>query len=52
MLGIGKRELMEDYYFDELAQVVEAWNDLHRPQQEEAEEVHPLEFFGGGGEFL
>ena len=25
-LGIGKRELMEDYYFDEIGAVAEAWN--------------------------
>ena len=49
-LGIGKRELMEDYYFDEIGAVAEAWNALRRPPADEAEAVHPEAFFGGEGE--
>ena len=50
-LGVGKRELLEDYYMDEIGSVVKAWNALRRPPADEAEEaVHPEAFFGGGGE--
>lgn len=50
-LGIGKRELMEDYYLDEIGAVAEAWNALRRPPAEDAEEaVAPEAFFGGEGE--
>ena len=50
-LGIGKRELMEDYYLDEIGAVAEAWNALRRPPAEDAEEaVTPEVFFGGEGE--
>ena len=38
-LGIGKRELMEDYYLDEIGAVAEAWNALRRPPAEDAEEA-------------
>ena len=52
-LGIGKRELMEDYYLDEIGAVAEAWNALRRPPAEDAEEaVTPEAFFGGEGERL
>ena len=48
---IGKRELMEDYYLDEIGAVAEAWNALRRPPAEDAEEaVTPEVFFGGEGE--
>ena len=29
MMGISKRELLDDYYPDELAAVFEAWCDMH-----------------------
>ena len=49
-LGIGKRELLEDYYLDEIGAVAEAWNELHNPRVNETEDISPEAFFGGGGE--
>ena len=34
MLGIGKRELLEEYYHDELPVLFEVWNELHGGKQE------------------
>ena len=31
-LGIGKRELLEDYYMDEIGSIAQAWNELHNPR--------------------
>ena len=46
--GHRQRELMEDYYLDEIGAVAEAWNALRRPPAEDAEEaVTPEAFFGG-----
>ena len=40
MMGISKRELLCDYYPDELATVFGAWSDLHAPPgQRDAEPV-------------
>lgn len=51
-IGIGKRELLEDYYPDEIGAIIGAWNDLHNPHRatEETETIDPLAFFGDGGE--
>lgn len=39
-MGISKRELLEDYYPDELAAVFEAWGELHGiGRAEETEQV-------------
>ena len=53
-MGIGKRELLEDYYMDEIGEVIRAWNALHDPNGDsgEAEMVSPLAFLGDGGERL
>lgn len=51
-IGIGKRELMEDYYLEEISDVVGEWNRLHNPEHEEIVEMKPEEFLGGGGEWL
>lgn len=38
---------------DEIAAVVEAWNDLHRPAADSpAQQVEPEAFFGSDGEWL
>ena len=49
-LGIGKRELLEDYYMDEIGSIAQAWNELHNPSANETEVISPEAFFGGGGE--
>ena len=50
-IGVGKRELLEDYYFDEIGAVIEEWNALHGAGEEE-EEVDGMTFLGGGGEVM
>ncbi|HIU19855.1 MAG TPA: hypothetical protein IAC48_07335 [Candidatus Limiplasma stercoravium] len=52
-MGIGKRELMEDYYPDEIGEIIAAWNELHEPGGREARQAgrDPLAFFGGDGEW-
>lgn len=52
MMGIGKRELMEDYYLSEISAVIEAWNELHRPDTGQEEDVGAMDFFGTGGEWV
>ena len=51
-IGISKRELLEDYYPDELEAIFEAYNDMHdtKKERDTIEEVSPMEFFGIGGE--
>lgn len=51
-MGIGKRELMEDYYMDEIGDILGQWNRLHNPDGEETMEVDAQEFLGEGGEWL
>ena len=48
----SKRELLNDYYMDEIGPVFEEWNRLHDPNREETEEVDPMTFLGGEGEML
>ena len=43
-LGIGKRQLLEDYYFDEINILLEEWNILHGAECEWEEEVSPQAF--------
>lgn len=44
-VGISKRELLEDYYPDEIPLVFEAWGDIHGVKREkEPEEVSVMEF--------
>lgn len=50
-MGISKRELLEDYYFDEISAVIQEWNDLHGAGEKE-EEVDGMTFLGAGGEVL
>lgn len=53
MIGIGKRQLMEDYYPDELPAIFEAWGEMHGAEGKvEDEEVDVMEFLGGGGEII
>lgn len=42
MLGIGKRELLEDYYPDELAAVVEAYAALRGAKTQADEPAEPM----------
>lgn len=45
MIGISKRELLCDYYPDELPAIFEAWGDMHGVKREiEAKEMTPMEF--------
>lgn len=37
-IGISKRELLEDYYPDELPLIFEAWGEIHGVRREEGEE--------------
>jgi len=48
-MGIGKRQLLEDYYFDEIGEIIHQWNALHHGEEGE-DEVDAMTFFGGGGE--
>lgn len=48
MIGISKRELLSDYYPDELPAIFEAWGELHGVEKEaETEEVDLMTFLGG-----
>ena len=51
-IGVSKRELLNDYYADEIGPVIEEWNRLHDPRREETETVDAQTFFGDGGEWL
>ena len=50
-MGIGKRELLEDYYPAELPLLFEAWGALHGANSGE-QAVDPLTFLGTGGETI
>lgn len=38
-MGISKRELLEDYYPGELPALMREWTALHRPPDEQVEEL-------------
>jgi len=49
-IGIGKRELLEDYYPDELEHIFGEYSAIHGTDDEvEEEHVGALEFLGAGG---
>ncbi len=50
-IGISKRELLEDYYMDEIGEVIRAWNNLHGAGDQE-EQVDGAAFLGSGGEWV
>ena len=50
-MGISKRELLEDYYVDEIAEVVQEYNRIHGAEPEE-KPVDAMTFFGAGGEVI
>ena len=50
-MGVGKRELLEDYYADELAPLMAEWAAL-RGGDDTPVEVDAQTFFGDGGEWL
>lgn len=44
-IGISKRELLEDYYPDEVPLIFEAWGEIHGVEREqEPKEVSVMEF--------
>lgn len=43
---------MEDYYPDEIGEIIAAWNDLHKPDRDRVEEADAVTFLGDGGERL
>lgn len=43
-IGIGKQDLMEHYYFDEINVLLDMWNRLHSADYEWEEEVSPQAF--------
>lgn len=44
-IGISKRELLEDYYPDEVPLIFEAWGEMHGVKAEkEPEQVGVMEF--------
>ncbi|MBQ7885497.1 MAG: hypothetical protein IJ313_01235 [Clostridia bacterium] len=48
MIGISKRELLRDYYPDELPVVFEAWGEMHGVEKEgEVEETDLMTFLDG-----
>ena len=51
-IGISKRELLNDYYMEEIGLIFEEWNRLHDPNREETEEMEAADFLGGKGEWL
>jgi len=51
-MGIGKRELFQDYYPGELAGVVREWNRLHGAKEAVTEQVDTMTWLGDGGEVL
>lgn len=50
-MGIGKKELLEDYYPAELPALFQAWGALHGAKAE-TQAVDPLTFLGTGGETI
>ena len=50
-VGISKRELLDDYYPDEICLVLDAYHRLHGGG-EETERVDAMTFFGDGGEVM
>lgn len=43
-IGISKRELLEDYYYDEIPLIFEKYNDLHNPDKDEEVYIDQLHF--------
>lgn len=50
-MGISKRELLEDYYLDEIGEIVKAYNRIHGAEPED-KPVDAMTFFGTGGEVI
>lgn len=51
MIGISKRELLRDYYPDELPAVLRAWGELHGAKAEpREEETDVMDFLAMGGD--
>lgn len=46
---------MEDYYIDEIPEIIRAWNTIHGKGDDGEDapaETDPMKFFGEGGEIL
>jgi hypothetical protein len=41
-MGIGKRELMEDYYYDEFMIMLDEYNDLHKAPDQGEDEIQEV----------
>ena len=53
-IGISKRELMEDYYPDEIGAIFEAYSEMHGGKTEESiepVEMSPEEFLAMDGDW-
>jgi len=47
--------LLEDYYIDEISEIIKAWNTIHGKTDDAEDgpvETNPMKFFGEGGEIL
>lgn len=51
-MGISKKELMENYYMEELRAIMQEWNEMHNPSRDKTEAVAAGAFLGDGGERL
>jgi len=51
-MGIAKREMLEDYYMDEIGDVIEEWNRLRGVGKSGEEEMDAVSFLGSGGEIM
>ncbi len=45
-MGISKKELLSEYYFDEIGEIIHEYNELHRYGRQETHEVSCEDFFG------
>lgn len=34
-IGISKKELLEDYYYDEISMIFKKYSELHKPDKDE-----------------
>lgn len=52
-MGIGKRELLEDYYPGEINAIIDEYNKLYDTNRTGGEEeMSGMDFLGGGGELV
>lgn len=51
-IGIGKRELLNDYYMDEIGVILEEWNALKKGEDTSEVQMDAMSFLGEGGEWI